>query len=324
MTDKKATGTLNRLHRLCRAGERGFEVISQNISNRGLKYLLKSYAQQRTDFAVELKDEIQRLGGDISTRRSVRGVIHRGRINIRSTLTIGDQNVENVALGEAMHGENAAIKAYKRALAKELPAEAHVIVERQLKEIEDVRYHLNLLRGRSKKRLVIGLFNSLNDAESAIQALEKAQFQRSDIEIEDIRQLSIYEGEGSTLSETVVSGAVGGGLWGAPIGAAAGISALVFDNATAMWIGITMAGIFFGALFGAILGFIIGQGVFEEDASSYEDSLLHGTTLLRLLTNNDRAREAARIMYQINAAARARPNQKAEGNESEAERVQVN
>jgi uncharacterized protein (TIGR02284 family) len=333
MTDEKAAGGLNRLHRLCRAGEQGFEVVSQNVSNRGLKFLLKSYAQQRADFAGEIEDEIRRLGGDISERRSIRGVIHRGRINIRSALTIGHHHVENVALGEAMHGENAVLKAYRGALDRELPAETQAVVERQLKEIEDVRNQVDLLRGQSGKRLVVRLFDSPKDAESAIQALEKANFQRSDIEIEDVRQLKIYEGKGSKVSDVVVSGAIGGGLWGALIGAVTGVGALfipgmgtmIADDTTATWVGITVAGIVFGALFGAILGFAIGRGVYEEDIYLYDDSLLHGTTLLHLLTDNDRAPEAARIMHQINAAARAHPNNQGAAEEvGEAEGVQVN
>ena len=331
MTDKKTANGLNKLYRLCRAGERGFEVVSRNVRNRGLKFLLKSYAQQRADFEGELKEEIRRLGGDISQRRSVRGVIHRGRINIRSALTIGDQNVENVALGEAIHGENAAVKAYKRALSNDLPAETRAIIERQLTEIENVRDQVNILRGRSGKRLVVRLFDSISIAESAIQALKTANIQNSDIELEDVTKLSIYEGEGSKVSETVASGAVGGALWGGLIGAVAGVSTLLIPSmgtaiagdATFTWVGITAAGIFFGALFGAILGFAIGQGVFEEDAYLYDDSLLHGTTLLRFLTANDRAQEAAGIMHQIAAAARGRPNQWVE-EKREAESVQVN
>jgi uncharacterized protein (TIGR02284 family) len=314
MTAKQAAGKLNRLHSLCRAGERGFEVVAQNVSNRGLKLLLKSYAQQRADIASELKEELKRLGSEVSESRSIRGVIHRGRITIRSALTIGNQNVENVALSEAMHGENAVIKAYRAALDKEMPGETRAILERQLKEIDGVRNQVNLLRGHSNKRLVVRLFDSEDDANSAIQALEKAHFQRSDVKVEDVRQLSIYEGAGSKVSEAVTSGAVGGALWGGLIGTVAGAGTLLIPgmdttiagNATATWTASTMAGIFFGAIFGVILGFVIGQGVSEEDTYLYDDSVLYGTTLLHLLTDSKRAREAARIMHQINAAARAR------------------
>jgi uncharacterized protein (TIGR02284 family) len=331
MLDKKASRRLNRLHRLCRAGERGFEVVALNVGNRGLKFLLKSYARQRADFASELEGEIERLGGRISMRRSIRGVIHRGRINIRSALTIGNQNVENVALGEARHGENAVVKAYKRALGKDFTIETRALIEGQLKEIEEVRNQVNLLRGRSGKRLVVHLFDSEDDAESAIQALEETHFQRSNIELEDVRQLGIYEGEGSKVSETVASGAFGGALWGGLIGATAGVSSLlvpvmdtmIADNATASWVAVIVAGIFFGGLFGAILGLAIGQGVSEEDTYLYDDSLLHGSTLLRLLTDSERAGEAARILHQISAAAKARPDRRAEGKSEEAESAQA-
>jgi uncharacterized protein (TIGR02284 family) len=66
-------------------------------------------------------------------------VSDRGRINIRSTLTLGAQNIEKVALGEAMNGENAAVKAYHNALAKDLPPETQAIVDRQSRQIEAVR-----------------------------------------------------------------------------------------------------------------------------------------------------------------------------------------
>jgi uncharacterized protein (TIGR02284 family) len=332
MNDKQVIGTLNRLHRLCIAGERGFEVVAQNVSNRGLKLFVKSFAQQRADFADELRGEIQRLGGECSERRSIRGIIHRGRINIRSALTIGPQNIEKVALGEAMHGENAAVKAYQNARAKDLPPEAQAIVDRQGKQVEAVREQVALLKGREGTRLVVRLFDTEKDCQIAHQALQEAGYPQEDIEIVDVQQLSIYKGQGSSVNEAVISGAIGGGLWGILIGAAAGVGALfvpgmasmIADSAAATLVSITIAGILAGALLGAILGFVIGQGVFEEDAYLYDDSLTHGTTLLQLQTSDDRALEASRIMHQINAAARARPNPPAVEETQESEGVPVN
>ena len=91
--NERVASQLNGLRRLCVAGEKGFEVVAANVSNRGLKVLLKSYAQQRASFVVALQDEIESLGGSWSERRSARGVIHRGRINIFAALTIGTQSM---------------------------------------------------------------------------------------------------------------------------------------------------------------------------------------------------------------------------------------
>lgn len=313
-TQKALIRRLNRLHRICRAGERGYQVVARNVSNRGLKVVLKSYAQQRTRFAAELKEEIQRLGGAVSERRSVRGVIHRGRIDIFAGLTIGPQNVENVALGEAIKGEKVAERAYKRVLKKGLPPEIEAVVERQSEAIRAARDRMGLLRGSDGDRLVVRLFDSEEDAETAVVALGDAGFERSEIEIVDVKEIaSVYEGEGSRISETVASGAFGGALWGSIIGAAAGIG-IVFipgmeimagSNEIATLITMTLIGTFIGALFGAILGYLIGKGISEEDAYLYDVSVEFGTKLVRLKTNNERAAEAARVLHQINAAARA-------------------
>lgn len=305
---------LNRLYRFCKAGERGFMVVSENARNRGLKVVLKSFAQQRETFAKELKEEIQRLGGQVSERRSVRGIIHRGRISIRAALTIGPHNVENVILGEALNGEKVLVNAYEGCLGEELPAETEELVKRQHEQIRQVCDQLELLRGYEGHQLVVRLFDTEHDAQLAIQELEQAGFDRSAIEVADVKQVtSIYEGRGSVVSETVLSGAFGGALWGSIIGALAGAGILLFpDMATMMggyltgWGLTTLAGTFFGALFGAILGFLIGQGAAEEDAYLYDDSVEYGSQLVRLLTSEDRAMEASRILHQVNAAARAR------------------
>ncbi|MCI0398773.1 MAG: PA2169 family four-helix-bundle protein [Chloroflexi bacterium] len=311
--ERRAIGILNSLYRLCRAGEWGYEVVAENVSNRGLKVVLKSYAQRRNKFANELKEEIQRLGGEASERKSIRGVIHRGRINIRAALTIGAQSVENVVLTEALHGENAAVKAYKNALSKGLPAETQAIVQRQYEAIEAAREQVELLRGRAGERLVVRLFDSDRDADTAVQALTNAGFDPSHIEVVDVKQVTdVYYGKGSAVSEAVISGAFGGSIWGSIIAAAAGLGAALIPgigvasgSEAQTWAVVTLTGTIIGALFGMILGFLIGQGITEEDTYLYDDSVKHGTKLSRLHTTDARASEAAQIMHQVNASARA-------------------
>lgn len=305
---------LNRLYRFCKAGERGFMVVSENARNRGLKVVLKSSAQQRETFAKELKEEIQRLGGQISERRSIRGIIHRGRISIRAALTIGPHNVENVILGEALNGEKVLLNTYEGFLGEELPAETEALVKSQHEQIQQVCDQLQLLRGYEGHQLVVRLFDTEHDAQLAIQTLEQAGYDPSAIEVADVKQVtSIYEGQGSTVSDTLLSGAFGGALWGTVIGALAGAGLLLFPEMATMmggymltWTAVALAGTFFGALFGAILGFLIGHGAAEEDAYIYDDSVKYGSQLVRLLTSEDRAMEASRILHQVNAAARAR------------------
>jgi len=284
------------------------------VINRGLKVVLRTCAQQRAQFADELKVEIQRLGGRVSERDSILGIIHRGRIDILAALTIGAQNVENVVLDEAILGEQTAVKSYGSIVGKALAAETRALVERQYKYVQEASDLMNLLRGRSGRRLIVRLFDSDRDVEEAIQALKSAGFSSDGIETVDAKQATrIYEGRGNVIGEAVLAGAVGGALWGSLIGALAGVSAVIIPGMDAVlggspqrtWAVIALAGIVFGALIAAFLGLMIGADISEQDTFLYDNSLKHGLKLVRLRTDNNRAEQAARIMRQVNDMARA-------------------
>lgn len=312
--NRSVARSLNRLYRLCKAGEKGFLVVSENVQNRGLKVILRSYARQRATFADELKAELQRLGDQISERRSIRGIIHRGRISIRAALTIGPHNVQNLILGEALKGEKVLLNAYEGTLKKELPADTRAILMGQHKELQQVFEQIELLKGHPGLQLVVRLFDTEQDTQVALQALERAGYDRSTIEVVDVEWISrTSRGQGTIVSETVLSGAFGGALWGTIIGALGGAGLLLIPDAAtimggywATWGATALAGTIFGALFGAILGFLIGHGASEEDAYLYNDNLEFSGRLVRLRTSEDRAREASRILHQVNATARVR------------------
>ncbi len=124
----------------------------------------------------------------------------------------------------------------------------------------------------------------------------------------------IYEGQGTTMKETVISGALGGAIWGSLFGAIAGLTIPVIpgmepfvgQSFQTTWAAIALGGTVVGAVFAALLGFLIGLGISEEDVYLYDDSLRHGVELLELRVDSDRWLEATQIMHQINAAARAR------------------
>jgi uncharacterized protein (TIGR02284 family) len=312
----EARRKLDYLYQICKAGERGFAVAAANVANRGLKIILKAYAQQRGQFADELQRESRRLGGSTSEGKLLflLGMIHRGRIDIWAALTIGAQNVENVVLSEALLGENAAVSVYQRAQAGILPDETRALLEQQYRQVAATRDEVALLRGQSGKRLVVRLFDSDRDVEAAMQALERVGFARDSIELRDAKLVTgAAPHRGDRVTETIVSGAVGGALWGSLIGGLAGLSVQLIPEMPSPIGGgpqtlgalIALGGIVIGACLAAFLGMIIGASISEEDVYLYNDSVKHGVRLVRLHTDSKRAEEAAQIMRQINAAARA-------------------
>jgi uncharacterized protein (TIGR02284 family) len=303
--NKQLIRTLGQLYRICDAGERGFLVVAENVKNRGLKLLLKTYAQERAQFKTELGQEIERLGGHLKEHGSLLGIIHRGRIDILATLIIGPENVERYVLGEAWRGEKVAVKTYEKALEQNLPDETQTMVQRQAERVRTVCEEVRYLRGHGKRRLVIQLFNSEEKARAATRALQKADFVQDNIEQIFLSDLPhIHGGRRNTVIETVISGAVGGAIWGGAFGIISGLGVLIMSP-TPFFLGIeqqaagalvAFLGVVTGALFGMILGMFIGLAISEEDVYLTADGLERGIILLKVRVDDEHARHASQIV----------------------------
>src|SRR5688500_4215373 len=275
MNTPHARNALVYLYKIVEAGERGYAVVASNVSNRALKILYRSYAQQRLKFKDEIFAEIQRLGGHARPRSNFLGMTHRGRIDIFAALTIGDESVEKVVLKEVVLGEKVAIRAYEKTLKKDLPPETRKMLEGQFGEVRKVVDQARLMKGQNGKRLVLRMYDSKSDAEEAIQSLKKAGFSEKAIEMEGWNHgtnVELYKSRGTTILETVISGAVGGAIWGIVSGglAATGImqiSAYSSEKAASVILLFAIIGLIAaGAFIGGMIGFFIGWGIASEDS----------------------------------------------------------
>ena len=308
-----ARKALTDLYKIVEAGEKGYAVVASNVSNRALKVLFKTYSQQRLQFKEEILAEIHRLGGDAEPGSSVLGMIHRGRIDIFATLTIGAENVEKVLLKEIMLGERVAIKAYENALKKELPPETRSMLERQFEALRKVVDQIRLLRGQNGKKLVLRLYDSRSDAEQALQSLKRAGIAENTIQLEDFDSPTLHaqKDRGTTIFETVLSGAVGGAIWGVAAGllAAVGImqiAALNQEGASLTILIIAVLGLIAaGSFIGGMIGLFIGWGVSSQD-TYVSDAVQHGEMLVRTIIDESLASKAWRVMNQVAMEAKAR------------------
>lgn len=302
---------LNRLLRIANASERGFNVVSENVKNRGLSAIFKGYAQQRGQFARQLGAMVRELGGRPAEGSGLLAALHRGWINIKAAMTIGQPNTERVVLDEVSRGEQAARDAYERALQQALPQELREVVEQQKREIEAVGERIQELQGKDGQRLVVRLFDSAADAQLAEAELAQAGFPADQISRVPLAEaVMVYEGQADdrTAIESAAAGGALGSLAGLLIGLIAAISALfaplgpladmgpLLSTLTTVLVGL-LAGFLIGALFGAI----IGVGVSQEDEFRYASSLVLGNLLLLVKADEARAEEATRIMKGVNA-----------------------
>ena len=313
MNTLSARNALISLYKIVEAGEKGYAVVASNVKNRALKILFQSYSQQRRQFKEEIFQEVQRLGGDTRPKDSILGMIHRGRIDIFATLTIGDENVEKVLLKEVRLGERVALNAYERTLKQDLPPETRTLVERQSQEVRKIVDQIRLLRGQDGRRLVLRLYDSRADAEQAVQSLNQAGISEKDIEVEDFNPpaLEPYKGRGTTLMETILSGGVGGGVWGVVAGILGAISVLQIaalnqDVVSPVIVMVVMFGLIAAGIFiGSMVGLFIGWGVASQD-SYVSETVKKGEVLMETLIDESLASKAWRIMNQVAVSARAR------------------
>ena len=124
-------------------GQDGFKTSAEGVERSDLKSTFYELGQQRSKFAGELQTLVRELGGDPEKSGSVSASLHRGWINIKSAVTGQD---DGAILNEAERGEDAAKKAYKDALAENLPTNVKTVVQNQSEAVNAAHDKIRNLR----------------------------------------------------------------------------------------------------------------------------------------------------------------------------------
>jgi uncharacterized protein (TIGR02284 family) len=305
---------LRYLYQIVEASERGYAVAASSVKNRAIKVLFKSHAAKRAQYKEEIFAEMQRLGAKSRPGNSILGSIHRGRVAIFAAMTIGEQNIEKVVFKEVVLGEKVAHYTYKRTLRLNLPEETRSLLQHQYEDIRVLLDRAQLMRGRHGKQLVLRLYDTAESADKAIQSLKKSNYASETIKkvlLDPVEM--VYSGDGMKVTETTLSGAVGGAVWGMVSGLLAAFSILldpenffnISDASPELMALIALLGLVAAGMFvGGGIGFFIGSGVKDQDKYLYADGLQHGQILVEIITDTARAPQAWRLLEQVNIEAR--------------------
>ena len=135
MTDlnKEAISVLNDLIETSKDGEKGFQECAENSKTVQLKSLFNQRAQECAAAASDLQQLVRGLGGEPETTSSVAGDLHRRWVDLKAMVT--GKNDEAI-LNECERGEDVALKEYREALEKPLPASIRMVVEKQLQGVQ--------------------------------------------------------------------------------------------------------------------------------------------------------------------------------------------
>ncbi len=147
MDAKEVRSVLNDLIENCNDGHWGLNSIAEKISDPEARSKLHRIAQDRARMSGELQSQVVRLGGEpASESGSTAGAMHRGWIGLKDALGGGD----HAMLEEAERGEDTAVRRYRDALSKNLPNDLQMIIENQLREIQQAHNTVKALRDRGQ------------------------------------------------------------------------------------------------------------------------------------------------------------------------------
>lgn len=158
-------------------------------------------------------------------------------------------------------------------------------------------------------KVVVGLYDRIEDARSAVEALVNHGFRREDISLVAADAKGEYRSYVSQEGgEEVASGAATGAGIGAVLGGLGGL--LVGLGALAIpGIGpvlaagplvTALAGAGIGAAAGGLIGALVDLGIPEDQAEKYAEGVRRGGTLVTLTAGEDMASDAVDIMNRFN------------------------
>jgi len=154
-------------------------------------------------------------------------------------------------------------------------------------------------------KTITGLYDSYDDARTAVKALEDAGVSSDDISIlyykdgkEELEGQGNKAGEGAGVGAGLgaVAGGAGGLLTGLGIMAIPGVGPVV----AAGWLAATAAGAVAGAVAGGAAGGLVGamieSGVSEEDAHVYAEGIRRGGAVVAAKVENDKVAAAEGVL----------------------------
>jgi len=164
---------------------------------------------------------------------------------------------------------------------------------------------------------VVGLFDTMNDAQAAIRDLRDAGFNSNDISFvannsnsqSSTSDTGYTSGSGSEAEEGAGFGATGGAVLGGLAGLLVGLGAIaipgvgpaVAAGTLATTLGSTALGAGIGAAAGGLVGALVGAGIPEQEANIYAEGIRRGGALISVqVGTDDEANRAADIMDRHN------------------------
>jgi uncharacterized protein (TIGR02284 family) len=149
LDNDKVIDILNELLETCRDGEYSFNACAEHTSTPNLKAVFEQRSKDCTAAALELFEQVVRLGGKPEGGGSASGAVHRGWAAVRGVLT---GHSDYSLLDESERGEDMALAHYRKALKETLPSNIRALVQRQMQGAQRNHDQIKALRDEAKEK----------------------------------------------------------------------------------------------------------------------------------------------------------------------------
>ena len=147
ISNKEVQDTLRAVIQSLIDGQEGFQKIGEHLKDDTLKRYFMAESLKRASFRGELETLLHNEGvHDVKESGTVSGAIHRTWGDLKAHLGGGDHTL----LETSEQAEDAAKKAYKEALEKELPLPVKQLLTSQYGHIQTSHDYVKAARDKSK------------------------------------------------------------------------------------------------------------------------------------------------------------------------------
>jgi hypothetical protein len=301
--------TLDHLSQACLNSQQAYAYAAQHTRNRGLKLLLKSYANERARFRAQLLELAGVASAEI-TGHEAEGALGRGLANVRAWFTVRRQTRQRLLLGKVRETEQAAMAAYTSVLNEQLPAAVEQTIRSQLAVFRQAERRLAALAAhRSGDAVLVRLYDRPDQVQQVVTELAGTGIAADEIYIADVQQLTLDADDAperersrwETMAVAALIGAVIGAVIVLPFAIAQRlyfpqVNGILATSATGVLLEYLAGGLLVGAVFGLYFSIFIAQDIVEDDAYFTAQSLDQGSLLIAVPATAANRAEVERVL----------------------------
>ena len=140
--------TLNTLIETSRDGDNGFTACAEDAKDAALRAYFTTCATRCRESVHTLGELVKLRGGKPEQTGTMLGSFNRAWLNLRAAIS---SNSDIAVLEECERAEDAAIRSYKAALAKLLPADVRSVIQVQLNGVQENHDRVRMMRDEKKR-----------------------------------------------------------------------------------------------------------------------------------------------------------------------------